>query len=143
MDGNNIIVDIVDPYGEPTSEILKFTEYFPNFYKWIGCIIILICCIFAVRIYFIKKENQTLKKKKIKHCVIIYSTVLLLLLLFTFVMYSLNIEIKKDMYSHSDILSTEEIMFFYGINIVMVIAIVILLFVEIIIDNGLKREKRN
>ena len=140
MRENNIIVD---PYGEPASEFLKFTEYFPNFYKWIVFIIVLICCIFAIRINFIKKENQTLKKKKIKHCVIIYSIVLLLLLLFTFVMSSLNIEIKKTMYSHDDIISIEDIMFFYGINIVMVIAIVILLFIEIIIDNRLKREKSN
>lgn len=139
MSGNNIIVD---PYGEPASEILKFTEYFPNFYKWIGCIIILICCLFAVRIYFIKK-NHTLKEKKIEHCVIIYLTVLLLLLLFTFVMSSLNIEIKKEMYSQCDIINIEDIMFFYGINIVIVIAIVIILLVEIIIDNRLKREKSN
>ena len=58
-------------------------------------------------------------------------------------MSSLNIEIKKTMYSHDDIISIEDIMFFYGINIVMVIAIVILLFIEIIIDNRLKREKSN
>ena len=140
------MIDNIKPPEKYITQVLKYTECFPNFYIWIIFIIGIVCCIFALRIYFINKENvenSKEKKRKIKKCIIFYFIIILLISISICILSSLNIEVEKSLYSSDSIIESNNLLFFCGINSIMVVCIIILSITELVIDKRLRKRCNN